>query len=320
MSFIQPVAATAPLRGSWNLRLADRARSIATAFSARFVAGRRLCEGCLIGLAGAIVLALIAGSAGLMVHQIDEASRTSNEERVEQLLRAVTYQLDTMMVGIRQTMRHSDEEIREFDSPQKLVELAANGRVSTHLLKHFLFIDPQGQIVASGMGAGEKDLDLDVSGVDYLRSQLGSSAPQTRIRRPLRIGWPSTEVIPVTHTVRHANGQVMGVLVAMIDVPALERIWSDIGFRTDDRIELIGEDNTVWFSWSQATGTQHAAQGSKSWSRPIAGWPMEVVATLDPATVDRHSIGAKRLVVGRAALEHIPVCRTRKGIPFGLEV
>jgi hypothetical protein len=105
--------------------------------------------GRLIGAAGVVIVLFIAAFTNLIVRQIDDASRVSNEEHVEQLLKAVTYQLETMLVGINQTMRHADDEINEFDTPLKLLELTAEGRVSTHLLEDLTFIDPRGRIVVS---------------------------------------------------------------------------------------------------------------------------------------------------------------------------
>jgi PAS domain S-box-containing protein len=243
---------------------------------------------------------LVVGFTALVVRQVDQASRRSNEEHVEQLLRAVTYQLDTAMAGIQQTMRHSAGGIRESGTAQKFVELAAEGRLSTHLLKYFFFVDTQGRIVASATGGDETSLQFEMSGREDLRAQIEASATEIRIGRPMWVGSPSTEVIPVSYIVSDVDGQPMGALIAMIDVPVLEQIWVDIGFRPEDRIELIGTDNIVWINWSQAPGP--AAAGRRSWSRPIPGWPIQVVATLDPATVDRQTIEAKVQIAASAVI------------------
>ena len=55
----------------------------------------------------------------------------------------MTYQLGTMMAGIQQTLRYAEDEIREYDTPQKLFDLTSGGRVSTHLLRDLFFIDPR---------------------------------------------------------------------------------------------------------------------------------------------------------------------------------
>jgi PAS domain S-box-containing protein len=301
MSFIQVLATAAPSFGGGVSRLAERIVRAASAFASRFAAAFTRREGVLIGAAGASIVLFVAFFTGLIVRQVDQASQKSSEEHVEQLLQAVTYQLGTMMAGIRQTMRYSEDELLGFDTPQKLVELAAGGRVSTHLLRDLLFIDPQGRVVVSSMRGSDVPAMTDRSDREYFRIHLGDSGTDTRIGRPMRGRRTGAEVIPVSHAVRYGDGRLMGVLVALIDVAALERIWVDIGFRKEDRIELIGEDDTVWFSWSQQAATGSAVAGVKSWSRPILGWPLRVVATLDQATVDRHGIGAKRVVVFSAA-------------------
>jgi PAS domain S-box-containing protein len=300
MSFIQVLATAAPSFAGGVSRLAERIAHAVSAFAPRLAAAFTRREGVLIGVAGASIVLFVAFFTGLTVRQIDQASQKSSEEHVEQLLQAVTYQLGTMMAGIRQTMRYAEDELIEFDTPQKLVELAAGGRVSTHLLRDLLFIDPHGRVVVSSMRGGEVSAMTDRSDREYFRIHLGNSRTDTRIGRPIRGRRTGAEVIPVSHAVRYGNGQLMGVLVALIDVDALERIWVDIGFRAEDRIELIGEDDAVWFSWPR--GNVDAAEGWKSWSRAIPGWPMHVVATLDQDTVDRHSIGEKRAIVISAAV------------------
>lgn len=135
---------------------------------------------------------------------------------------------------------------------------------------------------------------------EYFRIHLDGTTADAHIGHPIRGRRTGVEVIPVSYPVRHSDGRLMGVLVALIDVDALERIWVDIGFKPEDRIALIGEDNKVWFSWSGATAGP-AVPGSKSWSRTISGWPMRVVATLDQATVDRESSGPRRAVIASAA-------------------
>jgi hypothetical protein len=132
-------------------------------------------------------------------------------------------------------------------------------------------------------------------------SQLQASASSYAPVRLLRSRRTDEEFIPVSHAVRHANVELMGVLVAVIDVQTLERIWKDVGLRADDRIDLVGEDGETWFSWPRGAVTEHATGPSTSWSHPIPGWPTQVVATLDQAAVDRHSFGAKRDIVIPAA-------------------
>ena len=101
------------------------------------------------------IVLVVAGFTALIVRQIDQTAQKSSEQHVEQLVQAVTYQLGTMMAGIQQTLRYADDEIREFDSPQKLFDLTAGGRVSTHLLRDLLFIDPHGRVVVSGLRPNE---------------------------------------------------------------------------------------------------------------------------------------------------------------------
>ena len=163
-----------------------------------------------------------------------------------------------------------------------------------------LFIDPNGRVVVSGLRPNELAGMSDRSDREYFRIHLDGSTRDAHIGHPMRGRRTGAEVIPVSYPVRQSDGRLMGVLVALIDIEALERIWVDIGFKPEDRIELIGQDNKVWFSWCGAAAGP-AVAGSKSWSRTISGWPMRVVATLDQATVDRESSGPRRAVIASAA-------------------
>ena len=288
MSFIQTLTALSRPADHDGLRVADRLSALFAGARSWIRATRRRCESRLIALAGIVIVLVVAGFTALVVHQIDQTAQKSSEQHVEQLVQAVTYQLGTMMAGIQQTLRYADDEIREYNSPRKLFDLTSGGRVSTHLLRDLLFIDPQGRVVVSSLRPSELAGMSDRSDREYFRIDLDGSTTDAHIGHPMRGRRTGVEVIPVSYPVRQRDGQLMGVLVALIDVAALERIWVDIGFRPEDRIELIGQDNKVWFSWSGAA-TGPAAAASKSWSRIIAGWPMRVVATLDQATVDRES-------------------------------
>ncbi len=153
-------------------------------------------------------------------------------------------------------MRYADDEIREYNTPQKLFELTSGGRVSTHLLRDVLFIAPDGRVVVSGLRPNELAGMSNRSDRDYFRIHLdGRPAAYARIGHSMRGRRTGAEVIPVSYPVRYSDdGRPMGVLVALIDIEALERIWVDIGFMPEDRIELIGQDNKVWFAWAGGRG------------------------------------------------------------------
>ena len=131
----------------------------------------------------------------------------------------------------------------------------------------------------SGLRPNELAGMTDRSDREYFRIHLDGTTTDARIGRPIRGRRTGVEVIPVSYPVRHSDGRLMGVLVALIDVDALERIWVDIGFRPEDRIELIGQDDKVWFSWSGRRGragrrrkqvvvAHHLRAGRCGWSPP----------------------------------------------------
>ena len=134
-------------------------------------------------------------------------------------------------------------------------------------------------MVVSGLRPSELAGMSDRSDREYFRIHLDGSTTDAHIGHPMRGRRTGVEVIPVSYPVRQSDGRLMGVLLALIDVEALERIWVDIGFKPEDRIELIGQDNKVWFSWSGAAAgpavagkqvvvAHHRRAGRCGWSPP----------------------------------------------------
>ena len=182
MSFIQTLTAMSRPADHDGARVAERLSALFAGARSWIRATRRRCESRLIALAGVVIVLVVAGFTALVVHQIDQTAQKSSEQHVEQLVQAVTYQLGTMMAGIQQTLRYADDEIREYDTPQKLFELTTGGRVSTHLLRDVLFIDPNGRVVVSGLRPNELEGMSDRSDREYFRIHLDGSTS----RRPHR--------------------------------------------------------------------------------------------------------------------------------------
>src|SRR5215218_5967158 len=155
MSFIQTLTAMSRPADGDASQMMERASALFANARSWTRATRRRCESRLIALAGVVIVLVVAGLTAFVVRQIDQTAQKSSEQHVEQLVQAVTYQLGTMMAGVQQTLRYADDEIREYDTPQKLSDLTSGGRVSTHLLRDLLFINPQGRVVVSGMRPNE---------------------------------------------------------------------------------------------------------------------------------------------------------------------
>ena len=253
-----------------------------------------------IALAGTVMVAAVAVFTTLILREIDRTARTSSQEHAEQLLKTVTYQLETTLLAVEHAIRRTSEEIVEY-GPQKLVDLVAEGQIPRQPLRDFFFLDLSGRVVASAISEDEARLEHDLSDREYFRPQLENPNAETRIGRPLRGARTGIELIPMSHPVRGPNGDLIGVLVAMIDISALERIWVDIGFKPDDTIELIGADNIRGLRSSKTPRDDGASGDSMALSRPISGWPIRVVVTLARATIDRDGLAAKRIVLASAA-------------------
>lgn len=290
-------AAALPLIGSRALRLARRK------IASLLVAVRR--EGRVIGLVGGVIVLFIVAFTNLMLREIDESSRASGQAHVEQLVKAVTRQMGTALFMVENALSRAGDEIRVRDDAHRITQLDAQNQVAGNLLADFFFIDPEGQVV-SAMTHDEALAHRDLSDRDYFRIHLDSLSLASRLNRPIHGRLTGAELIPVSRPVRRPNGDLIGVLVAMIEVQALDRIWKDIGLRPDDTLELIGEDGTTWLRWPHRPVGDDTVD-ALSFSRRIAGWPMQVVAKVDQATIDRENVPAKRAIIGSAVVGSVMV-------------
>lgn len=301
MSSPQDFVAALPSAGARVHRLGSRFASFVAA--TLLPAERR--EGRVIGLVGVVIVLFIVAFTNLMLREIDHSSRASNEAHVERLAKAVAYQLGTTLFMIENALNDASDEIQAHNDARGLGKLSSQSQVAGNLLTDFLFIDPEGQVV-SVMTHDEGLTHRDLSDRDYFRVHLGGRGLASLISRPVHGRLTGAELIPVSRAVRRPNGELIGVLVAMIDVQALDRVWSDIGLRPYDNIELIGEDGDIWLRWLHRPVVDDAGE-SLSWSRRVAGWPMRVIAQLDKATIDRQDFAAKRTIVGSAMVGSLMV-------------
>ncbi|MDP1964270.1 MAG: ATP-binding protein [Reyranella sp.] len=308
MSLNQTFVAALPRVGSRVLRLAGRTVSFVATLMRWLVtmvlpAARR--EGRVIGFVSVTIVLFIAGFTSLVLREIDDSSRASGQAHVEQLGNAVTRQMGTMLFMIENALGRANDEIRARDDAHRIIKHDAQNQVAANLLADFFFVDAEGQAVTA-MTHAEALANRDLSDRDYYRVHLDSLSLASRLGRPIHGRLTGVDLIPVSRAVRRPNGELIGVLVAMIDVKALDRIWKDIGLRPDDALDLIGEDGAVWLSWPRRPIGEDAGE-TLSFSRRVAGWPMQIVAKVDQAAVDRQNFAAKRAIVASAAIGSVMV-------------
>src|SRR5471032_2640553 len=272
MSPIQQFVATAPSGGGGLLRHVGQAVSF-TAAVPRWIAawlrpsGRRVSG--LIGVVAGAILLVIATTAGLMLREIEAASRESNQAHVEQLVKAVSYQLSTTLFMVENALIEASGGLSAYNERGIPNQFGPQGQVAPNLLANFFFLDPKGRILIATTNATEL-AGRDLSGRDFFRVHLDNVGLESRIGRPIDSRVTGIKLLPVSRAVRRPNGELVGVLVAMIDVQVLDRIWKEVGLRPDDVIELVGDDSSVWLSWPHRP-VAHTGD-DLSWSRRIAGW------------------------------------------------
>jgi PAS domain S-box-containing protein len=260
-------------------------------------------EGRVIGLVGVVIVLFIVAFTNLMLRELDDSSRASGQAHVEQLTRAVTYQLGTTLFMVENVMDQASEAVKAHSNIRG-VQLNSEHQVATNLLADFLFLDPEGQVVTA-MTKAEALANRDLSDREYFRVHVESRSLATRLHRPVHGRLTGIELFPVSRAVRQPNGELIGVLVAMIDIKGLERVWKDIGLTPTDTIVLIGEDGEEWLEWPHRPLVENPDE--VSWSRRIAGWPMRALAKLDQASIDAQNAPTRRAIIGSAGVGAVMV-------------
>jgi PAS domain S-box-containing protein len=228
-----------------------------------------------------------------------------NQKRIDQRVKIITYQLGTTLFMVENALTRASDEMGAHNDPQRLSKLSSRNQVAGNALADFVFIDPQGQ-VESAMTHDDLLVRRDLSDRDYFRVHLSGVSLESLISRPILGRLSGAELIPVSRAVRRPNGELIGVLVAMIDVKALVRTWTEIGLRPGEEIELIDRDNSVWLRWPHGPVTDSPGDGLSSSGR-AAGWPIEVIARLDQSTIDSEKLAARRAIVTSAAIGSVMV-------------
>jgi PAS domain S-box-containing protein len=297
MAYLNALADTLPSVGFRLLRIGSAGAAIPRSIVGALLPATRR-EGRAIGLVGVVIVLFIVAFTNLMLRELEDSSRASAQAHVEQLTRAVTYQLGTTLFMVENAMDQASDAVKAHSNIRG-VQLSSEHQVATNLLADFLFLDPEGQVVTA-MTKAEALANRDLSDRDYFRVHIESRSLATRLNRPLHGRLTGIELFPVSRAVRKPNGALIGVLVAMIDIKGLERVWKDIGLTPTDTIVLIGEDGEEWLEWPHRPLVENPDE--VSWSRRIAGWPMRAIAKLDQASIDSQNAPTRRAIIGSAAV------------------
>ena len=254
------------IRGG-TLRLADR------------LLPARSRESRIIGLVALTIVALIGVLVAMIVAQSADVARAEADKHAERVTDRAAHELGTTLSLLDRTLRYAGAEIaRGNDQPAQLAEIGAAFALPSQLLISLAFIGSDGHYAAAFREGVATD-KFNQSDRAYFRVHVDEPTDETYVGRPILGRLSGRERIPVSRGVRRANGELIGVLVAMIDVESLERVWSD-GGRQPVAFELVDDDGAVWL---RSPG-RHAAMGAvaePAWSQPLIDWRLTFVAFLD---------------------------------------
>jgi PAS domain S-box-containing protein len=260
----------------------------------------------LIGVGSACIVALIAAFTVLVLEQNDHLARVSAERRAERLAKTAAYELDTKLTTVDRAMRYAGAEILKADNPDRLAELGAASQLPTHLLREFVFVAPDGHVLTSAMDGEAARQHANLSILPHFRRQLDDRSDDSSVSVPV-FGVLTTDLLlPVSRSVRHADGSLMGVLMAMVDTTQLEQIWLDIGLEAHDTLDLKGTDGKRWLRWSNAKAARLTGQLTGDASdrlvsfRQLDGWPLIVSAEIDGRSLALETAPARQVIVAFA--------------------
>ena len=263
-----------------------------------------------IGLMGSAIVLLIMVFTAVILRENDKVAWSSAQAHIIQITKTVNYQLTTTLTALDRSMRYAGAEIAKSGTPARVTQLGDESQLPTHLLAAFIFIGIDGKVVASAMRNSLVDRGLDVSDREYFRHSLTNKVDGTYVNRPVTSHISDRRLLPVSRLVRDTRGEPMGVLVALIDIKSLGQIWTDIGLRPDDIVELIGEDGKVWVRWpDEASRSSGAALPAPDelpskrlvWSLHLPEWQMTTAGGFDRQAV-RLETAPAQLVIAASAL------------------
>jgi len=275
----------------------QRMRSGAARLADRFLPARSR-ESRIIGLVALTIVALIGVLVAMIVAQSADVARAEADKHAERVTDRAAHELGTTLSLLDRTLRYAGAEIAKGDRPpSQLAEVGATFALPSQLLTTLAFIGADGRYAAANR-AGVATEKFDQSDRAYFRVHADKPSDETFVGRPILGRLSGRERIPVSRGVRRANGEFMGVLVAMIDVESLERIWSD-GGEEPVTFELVGDDGAVWLRSPE----RQAAAGTAiepAWSQPLIDWQLTFVAFLDQRALMLKTAPLQFVVVGTA--------------------
>jgi PAS domain S-box-containing protein len=273
----------------------------------------------LIVLLGASVILLIAALSAFLIDQSRRFARVSAEIHAEQLSKTVNHQLTTTLTMIEHAMRYLNDEIKSSGRPDIVADLGTSGQLPSYGISNFAFVDPKGVVIYDSLHRERLATPIDPKERAYFDIHLGQPAggkagDETTVTQPVTSSLSRDYFLPVSRAVYDAKGELLGVLVAMIDVRSLDRIWSDLGLNTTDSIDLIGRDGRVWLRWprSASGGLAGDARFLAAADRPIAvqpvrDWGLRIAASIDYAALERQMVPAQVAIVVVAMVTAIMV-------------
>ena len=269
----------------------------------------RLRDTRVIGLVGVCGVLLIAAFTALILRENNRIARVAAENHAERLAKTVAHQLTTTLTMVDGALRYAAEEILEDNDPARLTQLATTGQLPTYLLspQAFYLIGPDGKLLVTAFPGNAVLPTLDVADCDYFRTTISRRTGDTQVGQPIVGRLNATSFIPLSRALRRGNGELMGVLVAMIDIASLERIWFEVGLGSADVIELASTESAggkVWLRWPRVptAGTAQvdlafASKDRLAWSQALAGWPLAVTVALDRRSLFTETVPVQAVIV-----------------------
>lgn len=197
----------------------------------------------LVLLIGAIMVGLVV--LGTM-RLIDSSRRDAHEiayRDAESLTNIVGEQVLRTLANVDERLRFIAHELRRGAGTVSLRALVDEGAVSLDQLIMLGFVDGRGQLVQNHEGPVADGPDLSSRG--HIAPHLRAPGSGLLISEPIIGRLTGKWSLYVSRSVRHADGSLLGIVVAAVDPAYFAQSWRGLKLGAGGHIELIGTDGLL---------------------------------------------------------------------------
>jgi PAS domain S-box-containing protein len=245
---------------------------------------------------GALALSLvIAGVASFLSDHYQRDALAAGEQRATQLARTGASQLQLILFNADRALRRAGNEIAANPAapPSAFLTLASfPDRVHVQLA----FIDAAGRMTATSFGRLPQPIDL--ADREYVTIHNRRPDGATFVMPPVASPVNGRSSIPVTRSVHDADGNLLGIVIALLDAEALGDVLHSVSMTDDDVLDVVASNGSLWLRWPRAIADVTGGDISAFVTRqaPVADWPLTVRVGLSRAALAETTVPIRAFI------------------------